>query len=192
MIGSAIRSVCVFCGSSNHVAAKYHQAAKDIANAIATAGWTTVYGGGGVGLMGEVARTVIAAGAPVIGVRPAFISDIEGDQMGLTELVITETMHERIALLFEKSDAFVALPGSCGTLDEVVQAITWKRLSLHKKPVALLDLDGFYQPLAEQFKRMVEEKFIDNAYHELYRLCPTVPSVIDYLRSYEPPAKAMF
>ncbi|HRX85826.1 MAG TPA: TIGR00730 family Rossman fold protein [Phycisphaerae bacterium] len=182
-----IRSVCVFCGSSEYVADKYHQAARDIARAIAQAGWTTVYGGGGVGLMGTLARTALEAGGTIVGVRPRFITDLEGDQLGLTELIATTTMHERIALLFERSDAFIALPGSCGTLDEVIQAITWKRLALHNKPVAILDLDGFYRPLAALFEHMITEGFIVPLYRNVSRFCPDVPAVMDYLNTYEPP-----
>ncbi len=186
-----IRSVAVFCGSSEFVADKYHQVTRELARAITAAGWTTVYGGGGVGLMGTLAREAIAAGGNVVGVRPRFITDLEGDQLGLAELIHTTTMHERIALLFERSDAFVALPGSCGTLDEVIQAITWKRLSLHDKPIAILNLDGFYQPLAELFERMITEEFIIPVYREVSRFCADVPAVIDYFHAYQPP-KPMF
>lgn len=187
MSGYPIRSVCIFCGSSEYVADKYHRTARELADAIAGAGWQLVYGGGGVGLMGTVARAAIAAGGPTLGVRPRFITDLEGDQLGLTELIATTTMHERIALLFERSDAFVALPGSCGTLDEVIQAITWKRLALHNKPIAILNLDGFYDPLAQLFEHMINEGFIVPLYRNISRFCPDVPAVMDYFRTYEPP-----
>lgn len=187
----SIRSVAVFCGSSNGTHHKYARVAADLGRRIAGAGWTMVYGGGGVGLMGKVAGAGLAAGGKVVGVRPHFITDLEGDQMGLSELIHVETMHERVALIFEKSDAFVALPGSCGTLDEVVQAITWKRLSRHDKPIAILNLDGFYRPLAAQFETMIEQGFIDGAYREVSRFCNTVDEVFAYFADYVPP-KPMF
>lgn len=182
-----IRSVGVFCGSSNGAHEKYASVAAALGRSIAQAGWTTVYGGGGVGLMGVIATAALQSGGKVVGVRPRFITDLEGDQMGLTELIHTATMHERVALIFERSDAFVALPGSCGTLDEVVQAITWKRLALHDKPIALLDLDGFYQPLAAQFERMIAEGFIKPAYRELCRFCRSIDQVLAYFADYQPP-----
>ncbi len=182
----------IFCGSSAGADGKYTRAAEALAKRIVAAGWAITYGGGGVGLMGAVARTALAAGGRVIGIRPTFISDVEGDQMGLAELVVTQTMHERVHLIFEQSDAFVALPGSCGTLDEVVQAITWKRLALHDKAIAILNLDGYYDHLAAMFERMVDEAFVSPQYRELYRFCPSVEAVITYLQGYEPPKTRMF
>jgi hypothetical protein len=187
MTSYPIRSVGVFCGSSDRVADVYHHAARKLGDQLAAAGWTTVYGGGGVGLMGTLARAALKRHGKVVGVRPRFITDLEGDQMGLTELIATDTMHERIAMIFEMSDAFVALPGSCGTLDEVVQAITWKRLALHDKPVAILDVGGFYRPLAQQFERMIEDEFIVSTYRDVSRFCMDVRAVMDYFRTYQPP-----
>ena len=184
-----INSVAVFCGSSSQVNGKYLRAAGDLGRAFAGAGWTTVYGGGGVGLMGALAEATLNAKGTVVGVRPTFISDLEGDQMGLTEMIITQTMHERMAIIFDKSDAFVALPGSCGTLDEVMQAVTWKRLGLHNKAVVILDQDGYFRPLLDMFGQMVEQRFVVPAFRGLYAVRADVAGVIEYLHSYQPPAQ---
>lgn len=187
-----IESVGVFCASSSDVDGQFTSAAHELGEAIVAAGWTTVYGGGGVGLMGELARTVLRRQGRIVGVRPTFISDIEGDQMGLTEMIITKTMHERIGIIFERSDAFVTLPGSCGTLDELIETITWKRLALHNKPVVVLNTAGYFDPLLDMFERMIALKFVSPRYRELYRVCATVPETIEYLRAYTPPESKMF
>ncbi len=184
-----IRSVGIFCASSSKVSKKYVDSAVQVARTVVDAGWTIVYGGGGTGLMGTVATAALNAGGRVVGIRPTFISDFEGDQLGLTEMIITKTMHERIALLFERSDAFIVLPGSCGTLDEVVQAITWKRLGLHNKAIAILNQDGYFDHLLAMFDRTVDEHFVDPAFRGLYEQLKSPDSIVDYLRSYEPPAR---
>jgi uncharacterized protein (TIGR00730 family) len=186
----SIKSVGVFCASSNDVHDDYLSAAAELGRSLALAGWTTVYGGAGTGLMGALARGAMAEHGAVVGVRPTFISNLEGDQLGLDELIMTRTMHERVGIMFEKSDAFVTLAGACGTLDEVIQAVTWKRLGLHNKAVVVLNTNGYFDALFDMFRRMVEERFVGRAFLELYHVCDTVGDVMDYLRAYQPPPLA--
>ena len=186
----SIKNIAVYCASSPHVDGDYVRAAGDLGRALASAGWTTVYGGGALGLMGALADAVLGAGGRIIGVRPRFINKIEPDRKGLTEIVFTETMHQRLGVLMDRSDAFVALPGSCGTLHEVIEAITWKRLGLHNKPVILLNHGGFYDPLVRMFEHMISQRFVSPAFAELYHVCADAVSVVRYLRAYEPPPLA--
>ncbi len=186
-----IENVGVYCASSSRIDEKYVEAAREMGRAIVNEGWNVVYGGGGTGLMGAVASAALETGGKVIGIRPAFISDLEGDQLGLTELIVTDTMHERVSLLMERSDAFVILPGSCGTLDEAVQAVTWKRLSLHNKAVVFFNQDGFFDPLLAMFERTMEQHFISSEFRNLYQSCAKVSAVVDALKNYKPP-KPMF
>jgi uncharacterized protein (TIGR00730 family) len=183
-----ISHVGVFCGSSSDVDKKYLRTAAELGTALATNGWSTIYGGGGVGLMGALAYAVLESGGEIIGVRPHHISDIEADQAGLSELIMTDTMHERIALIFARSDAFIALPGACGTLDELMQAVTWKRLALHNKPVIILNQDGFFDALLSMFAHMVNQRFVRPAFLELYSVCCDVPETVERLRSHRPVA----
>ena len=133
--------VCVFAGSSAAVDTKYLQAAGAMGDAIARRGFGMVYGGGAVGLMGTCADAALAAGAQVVGVLPRALARSEVAHPNLTELRIVETLHERKAVMASLSDAFVALPGGCGTLDELFEAITWRQLGLHDKPIGLCDVD---------------------------------------------------
>ena len=183
-----VTNVGVFCGSSNNVDPKYLRSAAELGEAIVANGWTTIYGGGGCGLMGALAYAVLGAGGEIIGVRPGHISDIEADQAGLTELIMTTTMHERIAILFDRSDAFVILPGSCGTLDELMEAVTWKRLALHNKAIVILNQDGYFDPLLAMFERIVDERFVSPAFLELYTVCRDVPEIIEQLKTHRPVA----
>lgn len=138
-----LQRVCVFCGSSPGAGDGYLAAARGLAAALVEADVGLVYGGGSVGLMGAVADAVLEAGGEAIGVIPAALNTREVAHAGLSELHVVASMHERKALMAERSDAFVALPGGIGTVEEVVEALTWTQLGLHDKPVGLLDVRGF-------------------------------------------------
>src|SRR5712692_4643559 len=144
----AIRALCVFCGSSCPPDPRYRAAARALGELTAVSGITLVYGGGQVGLMGEIADAALAAGGRVIGVIPAGLFDLEVVHRQLTELREVASMHERKQLMYDLSDGFVALPGGLGTLEELAEVTTWSQLGLHAKPVVLLDVDGFWDPLA--------------------------------------------
>ncbi|MFN0055674.1 MAG: TIGR00730 family Rossman fold protein [Planctomycetales bacterium] len=156
----SIRSVCVFCGSRTGHDSRYVESARQLAQGLVARGWELVYGGGRVGLMGELADATLAAGGRVIGVLPKPLATKELLHPQVTTMHIVETMHERKGLMAELSDAFVALPGGFGTYEETLEMITWGQLGIHRKVVGLLDVKGFYQPLLQLFDRAIEEGFI--------------------------------
>jgi uncharacterized protein (TIGR00730 family) len=161
------RRICVYCGSSDAVIARYGWAAHDVGRSLAQRGIGVVYGGGSVGLMGRVADGALQAGGEVIGILPERLAALELGHEGLTELVVVGTMHERKAAMADRSDAFLALPGGWGTWEEVLEATTWTQLGYHCKPVGVLDLDGFYAPLKELLARAVGEGFIRASQRDL-------------------------
>jgi uncharacterized protein (TIGR00730 family) len=155
-----MKRVCVFCGSNTGALPAYAAAARELGAAIAQEGLGLVYGGGKVGLMGVLADAALAAGGAVIGVIPQALVDKELAHTGLTELRIVRSMHERKALMAELSDAFAAMPGGYGTLEEFCEILTWAQLGLHQKPFGLLNVEGFYDPFLAQIRRAVESEFI--------------------------------
>ena len=150
-----IRSICVFCGSSTPPDPRYADMATALGALLAGSGIRLVYGGGRVGLMGAVAGAALAAGGRVTGVIPVGLFSVEVAHTGLTELREVGSMHERKQLMYDLADAFIALPGGLGTLEELAEVTTWSQLGLHAKPVVLLDVDDFWAPLAAQLDRMV-------------------------------------
>jgi uncharacterized protein (TIGR00730 family) len=155
-----LRSVCVYCGSRPGSAVAYAETARELAALLAARGIGVVYGGGKVGLMGIVAETVLAAGGAVTGVIPQVLADREVAHTGLTELRIVDSMHMRKQQMTELSDAFVILPGGIGTLDELIEAFTWTQLLIHDKPIALLNVRGYYDRLLAFLDHAVEEGFL--------------------------------
>jgi uncharacterized protein (TIGR00730 family) len=155
-----VRRVCVFCGASSGRVPAYADAARAFGAALAARGLGLVYGGGRVGLMGAVADGALAAGGEVIGVIPQELVDRELAHSGVTELRVVASLHERKALMAELSDAFVALPGGFGTLDELMEQLTWSQLGLHEKPVALFDVEGYWRPLIALARHATEEGFV--------------------------------
>jgi uncharacterized protein (TIGR00730 family) len=155
-----VNRVCVFCGASTGRRAAYRDAARAFGAVVAARGLGLVYGGGRVGLMGALADGALAAGGPVLGVIPQGLVDRELAHPGLTELHVVGSLHERKALMAELSDAFVALPGGFGTLDELLEQLTWSQLGLHRKPVGLLDVEGYWAPLIALARRAVDEGFV--------------------------------
>jgi uncharacterized protein (TIGR00730 family) len=157
---SGLRRVCVYCGANVGARPAYADAARRVGRVLGTRGLGLVYGGGNVGLMGVVADAALAAGAEVIGVIPRALVVRELGHRRITELRVVETMHERKAVMAELADAFVALPGGLGTLDELFEAMTWAQLGLHQKPIGLLEVDGFFAPLVAYLDRAVAEGFV--------------------------------
>ena len=155
-----LRSICVFCGSSPGRGDSYRRLASEMGTEIARRGCRLVFGGSGVGLMREVADAAMAAGGGVVGVIPKHLVDREVAHKGLTDLRIVASMHERKALMAELSDAFVALPGGLGTLEEFFEVWTWGQLGLHRKPYGLLNVEGFFDPLVLFLDRLVSERFL--------------------------------
>lgn len=155
-----MRYICVFCGSSVGNRPAYAAAAIALGKAIAARGWGIVYGGGRVGMMGRVADAALAAGGPVIGVIPHFLHEKEIAHPDLTKLHFTESMHERKAKMAAIADAFVALPGGYGTLEELSEILTWAQLGIHNKPIGLLNVEGYYDALLNFFDTAVTEGFL--------------------------------
>jgi hypothetical protein len=181
------RRVCVFCGSSPGRRPAFASAAAELGTRLARDGVGLVYGGGSVGLMGTVADAALAAGGEVVGVIPNVLSEKEVAHRGLTRLHVVRSMHERKALMAEMSDAFVALPGGFGTLDELFEAITWGQLGIHRKPIGLLDVEGYFASLVSFVDRAVEEGFVRPAYRGLFVRSETVDGLLGALARHEPP-----
>jgi len=160
--------VCVYCASSNKVDKKYFKATEILAKNLAKNGITSVYGGGSNGLMGCLADTALQEGGKVIGILPHFMDKVEWGHKNLTELILVKDMHERKRLLIEGVDAVVALPGGCGTLEELMEVITLKRLGKFTKPIIILNTDGFYNHLKALLDKMVEERFMRTEHNDIW------------------------
>ena len=155
-----MKRICVFAGSSKGVRTEYQEAARTLGHTLGVRGIGVVYGAGGIGLMGVLADAVLEKGGEITGVIPDRLMDMEVAHEGITELRVVRTMHERKALMAELSDGFVALPGGLGTLEETMEMLTWLQLGYHDKPVGLLNIRGYYDPLLAFFRHMNEEGFI--------------------------------
>jgi uncharacterized protein (TIGR00730 family) len=157
---STIKKICVYCGSGPGTNPKFVETAVDLGKAMAESGIGLVYGGGSIGLMGAVAKSVLDHGGHVTGIIPEFLTKRENALAGAQELIVTHDMHERKRLMFERSDAFVALPGGIGTLEELVEQLTWQQLGRHTKPILLANVDGFWEPLLTLLTHMRSTAFI--------------------------------
>jgi uncharacterized protein (TIGR00730 family) len=182
-----LRSLCVFCGSSEGLRPSYRRAAEQFGALLATRNVTLVFGGGRVGLMGALADAVLAARGRAIGVIPRTLMEREVGHLGLTKLHVVETMHERKALMASLSDAFVALPGGFGTFEEFCEVLTWSQLGLHGKPCGVLNVDGYYDALLALFDHAVAEKFVQPENRSMV-LADTDPArLLDRLGNYAAP-----
>lgn len=170
-------SLCVFCGSRSGLRPAYVLAAQALGAAIARNGWRLVYGAGDVGLMGEVARAAIAAGAPSLGVIPTHLLSREKGKRDLSTLIITEDMHERKKVMFMNSDAVVVLPGGAGSLDEFFEVLTWAQIGLHQKPIYLLNVAGYWDPLISLIQHIVTTGFADPSIRSLFQVAPDVDAL---------------
>jgi uncharacterized protein (TIGR00730 family) len=182
-----LKRLCVFCGSSFGVNPAYVKAAIDLGNAIAKRNICLVYGGARVGLMGEIASTVIRAKGEVIGVIPKDLVEKEVAHNDLSDLRIVGTMHERKSLMAELSDGFIALPGGFGTMEEIFEAITWAQLSFHDKPCGFLNIKGYYNDLIKFLDHSVEENFIVPEHRAMIIIDDDPESLLDKFLNYEPP-----
>ena len=179
--------LCVYCGTSFGDDPAYLAAAKATAQLFAEQGIGIVYGGAIVGLMGAVADTALAAGGKVIGVMPHSLVEREIGHPGLTALHVTETMHERKALMEQLSDGFVALPGGPGTLDEMMEQWTWALLGVHAKPCGFLNVKGYFDPLQAMTRRMVAEGFLKQTYADMLVFTDDPAELVERFRAYVPP-----
>ncbi|MSP20987.1 MAG: TIGR00730 family Rossman fold protein [Alphaproteobacteria bacterium] len=177
----SIRSVCVFCGSRVGRDSGHRALARHFGEILANAKVRLVYGGGSIGLMGVLADAVLAAGGQVTGVIPDFLDRIEVGHRTLTDLAVVGSMHERKAVMFEQSDAFVVLPGGLGTLDETIEIITWRQLGLHDKPILLVNHEGYWDPLVTLLDHTVTEGFAGENTRRLFGVVNTVRDVLPAL-----------
>jgi len=180
-------SVCVFCGSSAGVDPVHAAAARDLGAALAARGIRLVYGGGNVGLMGILADAALAGGGRVLGVIPGFMRDRELGHRGLTELRVVADMHARKAAMAEAADAFLALPGGIGTLDEMFEIWTWAQVGLHAKPCALVNVKGYYDGLIAFLDHMVGAGFLRAGHRATLGIAPDARSALDLLPALPPP-----
>jgi uncharacterized protein (TIGR00730 family) len=181
-----LRSVCVFCGSSTPADARYQIAARDVGALLARRKISLVYGGGSVGLMGELADAALDAGGRVVGVIPAGLFTREVAHARITELHQVGSMHERKRLMYDLSDGFIALPGGLGTLEELAEVATWSQLGIHAKPEVLLDVDGFWDPLVDQLDRMVETGLLTAANRRIIQRASTPKEALAVLETARP------
>ncbi|MGF7181903.1 TIGR00730 family Rossman fold protein [Tunturiibacter psychrotolerans] len=177
-----IRNVAVFCASSNGLHSSYRVAAENLGHALATRNIGVIYGGANVGLMQAVAEAALAADGKVVGVIPEVLVDLEVAHHGITELHITSTMHTRKALIGEKADAFIALPGGFGTFEELFEVLAWHTLKLHSKPIVLLNTNGFYDKLLTFLDHCVEEGMLKAKNRGLLLVADTVEEALVMLK----------
>jgi uncharacterized protein (TIGR00730 family) len=178
-----VRNICVYCGSAKGADPIYEAAARGLGEAMAKAGVGLVCGGGAVGLMGSIASAVLAEGGRVTGIIPSFLVPSEGPLRGLTDCLIVESMHERKRLMFERADAFVALPGGIGTLDELAEQLSWVQLERHTKPVVIADIGGFWKPLLDLFAHMRAQRFIRPPYEVRYLVAEKIEDILPMIET---------
>jgi hypothetical protein len=182
-----VQRVCVFCGASAGIDPGYMAAARAVGEGLARRGIGLVYGGGRVGLMGAVAEAALAAGGEVIGVIPQGLVDRELAHPGLSELLVVDTLHERKALMAERSDAFIALPGGLGTLEELAEVVSWAQLELHAKPIGLLDVGDYWGLLLAWLDMAVAEGFVAPAHRRLVIRGGSLDALLDAFAAWMPP-----
>jgi len=173
--------ICVFCGSAVGARAEFAAAADNLGRAIAERGYGLVFGGGSIGLMGVAADAALDAGAEVFGVIPDLIMDCEVGHNGLTELCVVRSMHERKAMMANRADAFIALPGGFGTMDEFMEIVTWAQLGIHSKPCVLVNVAGYYDPLLRFLEVAVEDGFIRHENRGLIQVAQTPSEALEMI-----------
>lgn len=180
------RNLCVFCGSRFGRNPAYADAARSLARELVRRDWGLVYGGGRVGLMGVVASETLAVGGHVTGVIPHALAEKEIAQTDVTELILVDTMHERKTIMSDRASAFVAMPGGYGTCDELFEILTWAQLGIHAKPIGLLNVDGFFDPLLTWVDHMTQEDLLKPLYRKLILVEDQVNSLLDRIDAYRP------
>ncbi len=186
-----MEAICVYCGSADGVAEKYVQAARETGKTLARHGLTLIFGGGRTGLMGTLADSVLEAGGKVIGVIIENMNTPALAHTGLTRMEVTATIHQRKARMYELADGYIALPGGFGTLDELFETLTWGQIGAHSKPVGLLNIQGYYDPLLQMLDRAMEEKFLFPE-HRRSLLCDSDPErLLEAMKNHQHPHEAV-
>ncbi len=179
----AINRVCVYCASSRQCEPLYHSAASRLGAILARDRITVVYGGGKSGSMGALADGALAEGGRVIGVSPRFMDEVEWGHDRLSEMILVDNMHERKRLMIQEVDAVVALPGACGTWEELFEAMSWKRLGLYTGPIVILNTNHYYDPMLEMLDRSVECRFMDGRHRKMWMVVEQPEQVLDAIRN---------
>jgi uncharacterized protein (TIGR00730 family) len=180
---ATLTSLCVYCGSRNGDDPAFTAAARELGEALARDRIRLVYGGGGIGLMGELARACLAAGGEVVGIIPRVLEGREVEQAGLTQMEVVPDMHHRKRRMFDLSDGFAVLPGGVGTLDETVEMLTWAQLGIHSKPIVIIDIQGYWAPFIALLERIVARDFAIRRTLDFYSVVKEVRDVIPTLRA---------
>ena len=178
-----IKNVCVYSASSTKIAPVYFAVAEELGRLLASEGINLINGAGSIGLMGATSNATLEAGGTVTGVIPRFMVEQNWHHTGLTQLIETETMHERKQLMAELSDGVIALPGGCGTMEELLEIITWKQLGLYLKPIVILNIQGFYDPLLEMMERAIDGNFMRSEHRAIWQVATSAQEAIDLLHT---------
>lgn len=181
-----MQNICVYCASSSKIDSKYVETARELGSLLAQNDMQLVYGGGSVGLMGVLADSVLEKGGKVTGIIPQFMVEAEWHHDGLTELILTETMHERKEKMATMSDAAVALPGGCGTLEELLEVITWKQLGIYRNPIIIVNIDGYYDHLLAQFQQAADELFMRPQHLDMWTVVKSAGEILDAIKTSKP------
>ena len=181
-----MQNICVYCASSSKIDSKYVETAKRLGSLLAENNMQLVYGGGSVGLMGILADSVLDKGGKVTGIIPKFKVEAEWQHDGLTKLILTETMHERKEKMAAMSNAVVALPGGCGTLEELLEVITWKQLGIYRNPIIIVNVDGYYNHLLAQFQQAADELFMRPQHLDMWTVVETADEVLEAIKNSKP------
>ena len=176
-----IKNVCVYSASSTKIAPVYFAVAEELGHLLASRGINLINGAGSIGLMAATSNAALASGGTVTGVIPCFMIEQGWHHTGLTQLVETETMHERKHLMAEMSDGIIALPGGCGTLEELLEIITWKQLGLYLKPIVVLNIDGYFNPLLEMLQKAIDENFMRPEHGNIWVVANTPEEAVQLL-----------
>ena len=178
-----IRSLCVYCGSSDRGREAHHDAALRLGRIMAKADIRLVYGGGRIGMMGRIADAVMESGGEVVGIIPQFLEQVEVGHSGVTQLIVTDNMHDRKQKMAELSDAFLIMPGGLGTLDETFEILTWKQLGLHEKPVIIADIGGYWHHLTELIDHMIAESYAKPENRALFHVIDSIDELLPALEA---------
>lgn len=178
-----ITTACVYCASSTKIDPAYFEAARELGTLLARQGIRLINGGGGIGLMSATADAVLAAGGEVTGVIPRFMIEQGWHHRSLTEMIEVENMHQRKQRMAELSDAVIALPGGCGTLEELLEVITWKQLGLYLNPIVILNTGGFYDPLLQMLQRAMDENFMRPQHADIWHVAATPAEAVELIQS---------
>ena len=185
LVRISMQTICVYCAASTQIKAEYFEATARLGKILAHENISVVFGGGSSGLMGKLADSMLAANGKITGVIPRFMCEEDWHHNELSKLIVVETMHERKALMAEMADAIVALPGGCGTLEELLEAITWKQLGIINKPIVIVNMNGYYDSMIEMLHRAAEEKFMREVHKNMWEVVDTPEEVLNAIANSE-------